>query len=225
MLSVEQSLRALRREILGALAADAPLPGGVELVADRVTVSLALQLQSLAPASDAPGKWGIATEPGSGPAHQLTLEFKVQKPFGSVVAPPAGPAPTLALAPESAMTTTAESPHFAALAEVFGAPGFDSAARATVFRETLEELSEAERKVVLGSLGSSGASGIEPQLHLARHLVLRLAGSGPAGPKAGPERLRQLAERAPVAELIRLAAEKWRTQSEWAAAAPPPRDS
>ena len=102
MLSVEQSLRALRREILGALAADAPLPGGVELVADRVTVSLALQLQSLAPASDAPGKWGIATEPGSGPAHQLTLEFKVQKPFGSVVAPPAGPAPTI--------TTLAELP-------------------------------------------------------------------------------------------------------------------
>jgi len=223
MLSVEQSLRALRREILGALAADAPLPGGVELVADRVTVSLALQLQASDPASDASDKWSIATEPGSGPAHQLTLEFKVQKPFGSVVAPPAGPTPTLALAPESA-TTTAESPHFAALAEVFGAPGFDSAARATVFRETLEELSEAERKVVLGSLGSSGASGIEPQLHLARHLVLRLAGSGPAGPKAGPERLRQLAERAPVAELIRLAAEKWRTQSEWVASAPPPRD-
>ena len=102
---------------------------------------------------------------------------------------------------------------------MFGAPGFDSAARATVFRETLQPLDESDRRKVLASLGAGTAVELDPSLNLAQHLLRRLAGSGPAGPKDGPERLRCLAERFPVVELIRVAAERWRTQSDWAAGA------
>ena len=124
-------------------------------------------------------------------------------------------------APITAQAAT-ESAQVAALSEVFGAPGFDSSARATVFRETLEELDEAECQAVLTSLGTPAPEGEEPALSRARHLVQRLAGSGPAGPRRGPELLRQLASRVPAGVLIRLAAERWRTQSEWAAASVSP---
>jgi hypothetical protein len=221
MLSVEQTVRALRREILAALADDAPLPGGVSLVADRVSVALGLQFP--AAADDRRDGLVVATDP-SACLHHLTLEFKLQPVAlpGPLAAGAVADAPGVSAVPPTLPPVTAESESVAALSEVFGAPGFDSSARATVFREALEELGEAQRGAVLASLGSPAPEGEEPALGRARQLVLRLAGSGPAGPKRGPELLRQLAGRVPAAVLIRLAAERWRTQSEWAAASVSP---
>ena len=211
MLSVEQTIRALRREILTSLAEDAPLPNGVSLVADRVSVSLGLQLQ--AAAEDGGGGLVVATGPAAC-VHHLAIEFKLRP--ATLVGQTEGVPPSATL--PALVPVAAEPAYFAALAEVIGAPGFDSSARATVFRETLEELDEAEQQAVLTTLGTPAADGEEPALSRARQLIQRLAGSGPAGPKRGPELLRQLAGRAPAGALIRLAAERWRTQSEWAAA-------
>lgn len=217
MLLVENTIRALRREILGALSADEPVPEGVQLVADRVVVSLSLRIRAPHEACDGLGSLVIAASAGED-LHRLTIEFKLQSP------PAAGTLAVTGSEPRSEVEAAAQpldSPAFAGLCEVFGIPGFDSSARATVFRETLQELSDTQARAVLASLGDARGLEIEPALNLPRHLVQRLAGSGPLGPKGGPERLRQLAERTPVAELIRLAAEHWRTQSEWAAGAQP----
>ena len=184
-------------------------------MADRVSVSLGLQFQVAA--SGESGGWMIATDP-SASAHRLTLEFKLQ-PAGGADAAKGGVTPAALSAP---VPVVVEPIDFAELAEVFGAPGFDSSARATVFRETLEDLDEAERWAVLTTLGDPAAEGEEPALSRARQLIQRLVGSGPAGPKRGPQLLRQLASHAPAAALIRLAAERWRTQSEWAAASVTP---
>ncbi|HTH48064.1 MAG TPA: hypothetical protein VMB21_11165 [Candidatus Limnocylindria bacterium] len=212
MLSVEQAVRALRREILAGLAGNAPLPGGVSLVAGKVSVSLGLQFQ--ADAGDQSGGLVVATDPARC-AHQLTIDFNLQLAAAS-------PGQTTEGSSASSLPAVVEPPHFAELAEIFGAPGFDSSARATVFRETLEDLDEAERREVLTTLGTTAPEGEEPALGRARQLIQRLAGSGPAGPKRGPELLGQLASQAPTAALIRLAAERWRTQSEWAAASVTP---
>lgn len=220
MLSVEQTVRALRREILAALAEDVPLPGGVSLVADRVSIVLGLQFQ--ATAGDGGGL--VVAADASACVHHLTLEFKLQ-PTALPGQLAEGDAAAITSAPGAAPITAqaaTESAQVAALSEVFGAPGFDSSARATVFRETLEDLDEAECLAVLTSLGTPAPEGEEPALSRARQLVQRLAGSGPAGPKRGPELLRQLAGRVPAGVLLRLAAERWRTQSEWAAASVSP---
>lgn len=212
MLSVEQAVRALRREILAGLAGDAPLPGGVCLVAGKVSVSLGMQFHSEAGGEG--GRLVIATNP-SVCAHHITIDFNLQ------------PAATTSHQTEensllSTLPPIVEPPHFAELAEVFGPPGFDSSARATVFRESLEDLDGGEQLAVLTTLGTPAPEGEEPALSRARQLIQRLAGSGPAGPKRGPELLRQLAAHAPATELIRLAAECWRTQSDWAAASVTP---
>lgn len=213
MLSVEQAVSMLRREIQSALAADLPLPGGVTWSADRISLSLGLRFQEPAERGSENGQLVVATGPADC-VHHLTVEFKL--PAASLTQPPAGVTAESPAVPVAA-PGPAESPYFATLAEVFGAPGFDSSARATVFREALEELSELQRQTVLLSLGTPTAINEEPAVARARHLLQRLASKGPAGPERGPELLRQLAGQAPVQTLIRLAAERWRTQSEWAA--------
>ena len=213
MLLVENTIRALRREIVGALAEDGPVPDGVQLIADRVVVSLSLRIRAHHEACDGLGSLVIAASAGED-LHRLTIEFRLQSP-------PAVLAPVVTdREPRSevgAAAKPADSPAFAGLCDIFGIPGFDSSARATVFRESLQDLSDTQARAVLASLGEARGLEIEPALNLPRHLVQRLACSGPLGPKSGPERLRQLAERTQVSELIRLAAEHWRTQSEWAA--------
>lgn len=211
MLSVQKTIRALRRQILAALADDTAVPEGVSLVADRVSVSLAVQIHATEPAED-PGWLVVATEPASC-LHHVTIEFNLSTAGQTEIRPtllfkPARPA--------EAGANGAEPRNFAVLSEVFGAPGFDSSARATVFREALEELSEEQRRRVLVSLGNLPSPGEEAIVSQARHLIQRLAASGPAGPEHGPAKLRHLASMGSVRELIQLA-ERWRTQSEWAA--------
>lgn len=213
MLSVQQTIRSLRREILAALADETTLPGGVSLVADRVSVSLAVQINSTQP-SEEPGWLVVATEPSSC-LHHVTLEFHVTSAAHSE----GRPTQVLKQSGSTEIAANgAEPPNFAVLSEVFGTPGFDSSARATVFREALDELSEEQRRRVLASLGSGPSPGEEAIVIQARHLIQRLAASGPAGSERGLEKLRQLASTCSVRELIQLA-ERWRTQSEWAAVA------
>lgn len=181
------------------------------MVADRVSVSLAVQINPTY-AAEEPGWIVVATEP-SACLHHITLEFHVtsaahlESRSAQALNPPGS---TEAAANRAALS------NFAVLSEVFGAPGFDSSARATVFREALEELSEEQRHRVLVSLRDVPSPGEEGIVTQARHLIRRLAASGPAGSERGLGKLRQLASTCSVRELIQLA-ERWRTQSEWAA--------
>ena len=181
------------------------------MVPDRVSVSLAVQINATEPAED-PGWLVVATEPASC-LHHVTIEFGLSTAGRAEIRPTQFFKPPR---PEEPGANGAEPRNFAVLSEVFGAPGFDSSARATVFREALEQLSEEQRRRVLVSLGSMPSPGEEAIVSQARHLIQRLAASGPAGSEHGPAKLRHLASMGSVRELIQLA-ERWRTQSEWAA--------
>lgn len=215
MMSVEQAVRALRRDVLAALATEAPLPGGALLVADRVSFSLGVCFEPPEIVGAEPGCLVVATEPVP-ELHRITLEFRVVTPSAhgalSSASPPALPAGPQLQGPEPRSVSV-----FEMLAEVFGPPGFDSAARATVFREALDALTEAQRLHVLTTLNVSAHSEEEAvAVRHARQLVRRLAASGPAGQERGSDLLRQLATQVTVGELMAVAAQRWETQSAWA---------
>ncbi len=217
MLTVEQTVRTLRREILAALAEDATLPRGATFSVDRVTMSLAVRIDPEKVAAGGPGAFQVAEDPGPSD-HRMTVEFRLgEKPVPNPATTGSStPAPS---ADPVTMATPEESSAFTGLARILGAPGFDSSARATVFCEALEELDAAQQRQALLGLGDPPTAGEDPVVIRARHLVRRLAGSGPAGSAHGPRLLRELATRYPVEDLIALAASRWRTQSEWAAEA------
>lgn len=215
MLTVEQAVRALRQEILTALAEDATLPRGATFSAERVTLSLAVRIDPSRVAGGGPGALQVAEDPGPSD-HRVTVEFRLGEiplpvPATTVSSAPAPSADQpITAAPDGSIASTG-------LAQIFGAPGFDSSARATVFREALEELDAAQQRQALVGLGDPPSAGEDPAVIRARHLIRRLAASGPAGSTHGPRLLRELATRCPVEELVALAASRWRTQSEWAA--------
>ena len=214
MLTVEQAVRALRREILTALAEDATLPLGATFSAERVTLSLAVRI---APPRVAGGPDALQVAEDPGPSdHRVTVEFRL----GEIPLPVPATTVSSAPAPSADQPITADHDGSIAstgLAQIFGAPGFDSSARATVFREALEELDAAQQRQALLGLGDPPSAGEDPTVIRARHLIRRLAASGPAGSTNGPRLLRELATRCPVEDLVAQAANRWRTQSEWAA--------
>lgn len=215
MLTVEQAVRALRREILTALAEDATLPRGATFSAERVTISLAVRIDPATVAAGGPDALHVAEDPGPSD-HRVTVEFRL----GEVLLPSPEMTVSSAPAPSADLPTSADpdgSSAFAGLARILGTPGFDSSARATVFRETLEELDAAQQRQALLGLGDPPSAGEDPAVIRARHLIRRLAASGPAGSIHGPRLLRELATRFPVEDQVALAASRWRTQSEWAA--------
>ena len=217
MLTVRQTIRALRREILAALAEDATLPRGASFSAERVTISLAVRIDPARVADDGPGAFQVAADPGPSD-HRITVEFRSGE--ATVQVPETAVPPMAAPSPEPAkVVTPGGSAAFSGLVQIFGEPGFDSSARATVFREALDELDLAQQRQVMLGLGDAHSAGEDPAVIRARHLVRRLAGSGPAGSTHGPRLLRELAARCPVEDLVALAGSRWRTQSEWAAAA------
>ncbi len=215
MMSVQQAVRALRRELSAALIGDADLPPGAALVADRVVVSLGVCLTPNHSSPDAAGTFMVATD-SAACLHHVEIQFQV----GTRAVPLEGTHPVSghpALSTVDASNATDASTIFAVLSEIFGPPGFDSSARASVFRETLEPLPEAQRRSVLGSLsGQAPSEAPDPSLYYARHLIRRLAASGPSGLEQGIKLLERLAQQGDLNDLIQIAATRWRTQSEWA---------
>ena len=214
MLSIEQALTALQREILLALPDTSRRPARVVFQAEKVVVSLGLQLNPDAQTSATSHPFFVAADSATC-VHHVTIEFRLNTPLlpDPPVSIPANETPRL---PANASSVEAET-DFATLCEILGAPGFDSSARATVFRETLENLSESQRREVLASLTVPTTNADEDtSLSYARHLIRRLVTSGPAGFVRGSTLLVHLARQSSVNDLMRLAALRWRTQSEWA---------
>jgi hypothetical protein len=214
MPTLENALRELRREVLASLSKAPLLPGEPLCTVERITLSLAVELQESEERGQA-GRFIVAAAPNMA-HHRVSVEFVTEAGF-----PPPQPPPLLAQAPVEAAVEVQDLSAFSVLSEVFGAPGFDSSARASVFRDVLEELSPELQHRVLVTLESPADSGEEATLSEARRRISRLAGSGPSGAGRGPALLRELAERESVQTLVLLAAIHWRTPSEWAAAASP----
>lgn len=215
MNSVETAIRELRRAALTALAEGTSLPPGVTCVAERLTLCLAVRFH---PSDDGEsGCYDVTGSEAGGAQHRLTLEFRLGPPTAAEAAAQSIDA-TLTRAPGGKLPPDVSAVDV--LSDILGAPGFDSSARATVFRETLEELGEVQRRLVLASLGSPASDSEDPQMTQARHRIHRLSGTGPAGRDRGPVLMRELAERHSPESLIHLATTLWRTPSDWASEAP-----
>ena len=110
----------------------------------------------------------------------------------------------------------AEAAVFERLCGLFGAPGFDSSARACVFREALEGLSDGEVGLVVARLQGTGAGEVSAAVQRAGELVSRVVRSGPAQSfRRGGEILAAVFARMPAAGVLRLVEERWQSQREW----------
>jgi hypothetical protein len=100
--------------------------------------------------------------------------------------------------------------------EVFGAPGFDSSARATVFREALAELSNDQALAVVDSLNGSLVSGTDEVVKRAWFLIGALLRSGPLkSTDRGGAFLAKIFSQHSVQSVIQLIEDRWKSQAEW----------
>ena len=200
-------LEIIRREIASALADDKPLPSGARLEADRVIVSLRVAIVDKDQKSEVRVITGSRESSGAD-THTITVEFAVRD--GKVAG--AGQGGGLAqMEAESASATRIVNTFMA----IFGVPGFDSSARATVFREALAGLPDEQARVLIGSLGGTLKESDE-RLKSGREMILRLLGRGPSGLERSAEVLKEMFERHSTSFLLRIIEETWKTPDAWA---------
>ena len=171
--------------------------GGPPLTPERIRLTLNFAFDGTGQAAHA--------EP-AGP-HSVTVEFKVGEAGQLVpVTPPAVPVANRAV----------EVGIVPVLTQVFGPPGFDSSARATVFRETLEGHTHEEVLAALAALRSNAPSAADPA---AKHISQILRGMLHTGPMKnvtqGAELLIELLVQNPLAEVLRVAETTWKTHDDW----------
>lgn len=229
MQSLNRVLAALRQEIDAGLTAGALSPSPWS--AGKVVVELELVGReeagriSFAVAEVA----GVAALAGAGPdaeagRSQFTLHLRLELLRAGALEATLAKAADVSRdrateatrpAPAPAAATTTE-PVFQALCGLFGAPGFDSSARACVFREALEGLSDADVAAVIARLAGPREGEVAAELERARELLSRVVRSGPAQSfRRGAEILTALFALAPVAAVLRLVEERWETQRDW----------
>lgn len=198
--SLRHAITAALREVESGIAHQRK-QGKLLLIPERVHLSLNFTL-------DEAGTQALAST--SGP-HSVTIEFKAGERL-------AGATESAASTDEAAQDRPAgaQDEIVSALSRVFGSPGFDSSARATVFREALEGLSRERALAALAAVGSSpSASHSEPM----RTVAHRLRGVIQSGPSKTLERgggiLRDVLARHSFEEVLRVAETEWRTQDKW----------
>ncbi|MBI5801303.1 MAG: hypothetical protein HZA92_11365 [Verrucomicrobia bacterium] len=193
MPKLNHAITAALRELEQGLAVQRE-QGKLALVPERVQLTLAFALDEDGTVNAAP----------DGP-HSMTIEFKSGSPTALAAASTA-PRPV----------TVAEGEVFPALSQLFGAPGFDSSARATVFRDALEGMSQEQILTVLAAASAAPAAGTDAATRMAAHLLRGVIQSGPTkAVDRGVNALRELLARHPLAELLRVAEAEWKTQAAW----------
>lgn len=231
MQSLKNVVATLRQEILAALDEPKNLPAGARLEAERFVLSLAVTLQEkqgngdsdvvellipVAKASSSDNRSdGQAVEHTPPSLHTLTIEFRLASAArapGQTSGQPEREA--LAQKPANSVSPSPD-PVVESLTAIFGVPGFDSSARATVFREALTGISDDQARAIADSLRGMPTPGITPAAARARSLVERLVVSAPAGPPRGREVLAEVFHRHSVQSLLGFIRERWKTQEEW----------
>ncbi len=212
MQTLSEVVRALRTEVAAALADGGALPDGCRVEADRVvaTIGFAIVSGPDETSSRRPPRFVVAGE--SVAAHTLRVEFAVRDCGGGASSISNGraveePAPVAMAAVDAGRAVEI-------LSSVFGAPGFDSSARASVFRETLVALEPGDARRLIESLAEGAPTGDRGFDH-ARHLVRRVIASGPASVDVGVAALRGLFRDHDASGILSLVGERWRTQHDW----------
>lgn len=198
---LQAALLALRRELEGT-ACVGRSSDGLSWKLDRIRVRMAVSCVSCPG-----GKWEWVPSLGDSP-HTVDLEWIRESAESRPAVPPLGEEASIPIPPGPWAPGTAE--RVGVLLEgVFGPPGFDSAARATVYRESAIELGRDSLQVVLTAL-MEGRRLEESGLERARHAIQRLLERGPAGVKSGAAILRDLFGRHPFDPLVTLMEDRWR---------------
>lgn len=219
--SLRTALRSLRDEIHAALESNSTLPSATRAQPGRITVALHVVLEEQPTAEGTPRlSWVVAEpDPGKPPGHMVTVEFG---PDATQPLPRAG-RPSLAeqlqpvTSPQPLPLEGSEAERIAnELALLFGPPGFDSSARATVFREALEGLAEEDIATTLNALANHSPAASEGPAKRARHLVTGVIKSGPLGSfERGVTILDGILRQHRVSALLQLIEQRWKTQQDW----------
>ena len=227
MASLKTILAALQNELETAFSGSLELRDGNRLRTDRISLSLELdfiessdadgnlQIEFRAPSPDPGRKKNPASAGDAARRHTMTFEFRSDT--GSAATAPEIPRPkTKKSKTEAPLVGAAYDQLVTGLSRVFGPPGFDSSARATVFREILEELSKEHQDAVRAALRSGTFESDERLVHSALHRLRGLFQSGPAtSPKVGAELFWAIAGQYSMPSLLQLIQEAWKEQSSW----------
>lgn len=220
MRALEETICALRDEVEAALNNKRTVPNCVQLQPDRAVVTLHFRIED-GDQSKEEGKMLFIVESAGGQKaaeqlHSVSIEFKygATSENARTVSPVkdfVSNGSTLQAVP----SVKASSELTKELTQVFGAPGFDSSARADVFREALELLTEAQFKEVGEILLDAPSNVREQTTKRAVSLIERVCRSGPAGPNNGKAMLGAIFRQTSLKDLIRHVATVWKTQQDW----------
>ena len=198
---LHQAIAVALQEAARGIAAARPLPPELgQVTADRLRITLNFALD----------KTGTQASAGVGP-HSLSLDFKLG-PVSEGETSPVPAAPPVVAAP----AVDATSDIFGTLQQVFGAPGFDSSARAMVFREALEGLTQEQARVAVARLRPGVPSPADPATQRAGNILRGICHSGPLKNAArGGQLLAALLAHHPLLALLAVAETEWKTHDDW----------
>jgi hypothetical protein len=146
--------------------------------------------------------------------HRITLEFNAES---SVPAVRKTGARVETQTAASTRIDPTEAPQVVqTLASIFGAPGFDSSARAAVFRDALADLSEPQAEIVIKSFSGTPVPEKEQAARRARGLIVKILRTGPLkSDEEGGEILAGLFGRYKLPAILNLIGREWKTQDNW----------
>jgi|GEM_PF-6781373 len=197
---LQAALLALRRELEGTSRVG-PSSDGRPWKLDRIRVRMAVSCVACPG-----GEWEWVPSLGDSP-HTVDLEWSPESAELRPAVPPSVEESSISIPPASWTPETKERVGVF-LDGVFGPPGFDSAARATVFRESAMALGPDSLQVVLAAL-VEGRCLEESCLDRARHAIQRLLERGPAGVKSGAGILRDVFGQHSFDLLLTLMDDRW----------------
>ena len=217
MASLAKILSALQREISVASQKRATWGNGEELRATKVVLSLEFEIKE---AANGEISFSFSrpktTSNGvtSAPCQKLVLELEPSS--GQPLAKSALRKTQKSAQPEQEFESHQAIELTGDLSALFGPPGFDSSARAMVFREAFSELSEEQTRMVIESFSGSPLPETETTAKRARSLVAKIFKSGPAKSEAkGAELLTEIYARYPMQIILRIIEQEWKTQQNW----------
>lgn len=171
--------------------------GGTTLAVERIRLTLNFTLED-------DGQVAHAEPEGR---HSVTVEFKVGE-SGALLPEMIAAAPVVKASVEGDVIAT--------LSQIFGAPGFDSSARATVFRETFAERSHEQVRAAVGALVTPVPEGTDDVTRFAAQMLRGIIQSGPTKTVArGAEMLVAVLSRHRIEEVLRVVEMIWKTQDDW----------